>query len=86
MPILRFQVEGFRVCKDGSAKGCHGNGLTLMTGRGEVVWELVWDLRSMGGEYSEDHTIQVDLVVAQNMEIGVAREVLREAECRPWYR
>ena len=49
MPILRFQVEGFRVCKDGSAKGCHGNGLTLMTGRGEVVWELVWELRSMGG-------------------------------------
>ena len=31
----------------------------------------------MGGGYSEDHTIQVDLVLAQIMEIGVAR---------PWYR
>ena len=40
----------------------------------------------MGGGYSEDHTIQVDLVVAQITEIGVARAVLCKAECRPRYR
>ena len=39
-----------------------------------------------GGGYSEDHTIQVDLVVAQITEIGVAQAVLCEAQCRPWYR
>ena len=39
-----------------------------------------------GRGYSEDHTIQVDLVLAQITEIGVARVVLHEAEGRPWYR
>ena len=27
MPILRVPVAGFQVWKDGSSKGCHGNGL-----------------------------------------------------------
>ena len=53
-----------------------------MKGRGQVVWEV--DTRE--GGYSEDHTIQVDLVLAQIKEIGVARAVFREAEGRPWYR
>ena len=66
-----------------SSKGCHGNGYALMKGRGQVVWEV--DTR--GGGYSEDHTIQVDLVSAQITEIGVARaELCRVAESRPWYR
>ena len=65
-----------------SSKGCHGNGHALMKGRGQVMWEV--DTR--GGGYSEDHTIQVDLVLAQITEIGVAQAVLCEAECRPWYR
>ena len=74
MPILRVQVAGFREWTDGSSKGCHCNGHTLMKGRGELVSELC----IMGGGYSQDHTIQVDLVVA--------RAVLCQAECRPWYR
>ena len=85
MPILRVAVAGFQVWKDGSAKGCHSNWLTLTTGRGEVVCELVWELCIMGGGYSEDHTIQVDLVLAQITEIVVARAVLCEAECLPWH-
>ena len=40
----------------------------------------------MGGGYSEDHTIQVDLVLAQITEIGVARVVICKTEFRPWYR
>ena len=44
------------------------------------------NLSIMGGGYSEDHTIQVDLVLAQNTETGVARAVLCKVECRSWYR
>ena len=47
---------------------------------------MMWEVDTRGGGYSEDHTIQVDLVLAQITEIGVARVVLCEAECRPWYR
>ena len=64
-----------------SSKGCHGNGYALRKGRGQVVWEV--DTR--GGGYSEDHTVQVDLVLAQITEIEMARAVLREAEGRPGY-
>ena len=82
--ILWVPVAGIHECRVGamSSKGCHGNGHTLMKGRGQVMWEV--DTR--GGGYSEDHTIQVDLVLAQITEIGVAQAVLCEAECRPWYR
>ena len=67
-------------------RGATATSSPLMTGRGEVVWQLVWELCIMGGGYSEDHTIQVDLELAQISEIGVARAVLLEAEGRPWYR
>ena len=40
----------------------------------------------LGGGYSEDHTIQMDLVLTQITEIRVARVVLREGEGPPWYR
>ena len=68
MPILGAPVAGIQECRVGamSSKGCHGNGHALMKGRGQVVWEV--DTR--GGGYSEDHTIQVDLVLAQITEIG----------------
>ena len=84
MLILGAPVAGIQECRVGamSSKGCHGNGHALMKGQGQVVWEV--DTR--GGGYSEDHTIQVDLVLAQITEIGVARVVLCEAECHPWYR
>ena len=39
----------------------------------------------LGGGYSEDHTIQVDLVLTQITEIRVARVVLREGEGPPWW-
>ena len=84
LPIMWVQVADIQECRVGamSSKGCHGNGYALMKGRGQVVWEV--DTKEWG--YSEDHTIQVNLVLAQIKEIGVARAVLREAEGRPWYR
>ena len=82
--ILWVPVAGIHECRvvAMSSKGCHGNGHALMKGRGTG---------DVGGGYQgrgvqRDHTIQVDLVLAQITEIGVARAVLCEAECRPWYR
>ena len=87
MLILGVPVAGIHECRvvAMSSKGCHGNGHALMKGRGTS---------NVGGGY-QGRGVQrgpyysggpCHIVLAQITEIGVARVVLCEAECRPWYR